>query len=169
MTGLRRPAAGILLCALGAAACRSSLPEERRAPPPEDEQLARPPAATADVAAPSARGSRPQAPTDAEILAIVKKQIGDAGAACVEVRWDTSMRSAGDSVPAGPAVEKVPFDGYFVFVDLLPEANWGHPALYLFVAPGGQRVEAARGQFPPYADDYPPSFHKLTLGTCRRR
>ena len=60
----------------------------------------------------------------------------------------------------------MPFDGYFVFVDLKPEANWGHPTLYLMVSDDGAQVDVARAEFPPYASAYPPTFHKLTRGEC---
>ncbi len=164
-----REAARLAACVAlaGSAAChgpspgpfpeeRRPLPEERK-PPPE----VRPPV-------PEQRPA-PAALTDAAVVAIVEKQLGDAGAGCREVRWDTALRPAGATVPDGPGERTMPFDGYFVFVDLMPEANWGHPALYLLVTSDGRRVEVAHREFPPYADDYPASFRKLTIGACGHR
>jgi hypothetical protein len=38
----------------------------------------------------------------------------------------------------------MPFDGYFVFIDLLPQANWSHPARVLLVRANGEQTLARR-------------------------
>ena len=104
--------------------------------------------------------------TDADITAIVRRHLDKAQVTPCEVRWDTALRGEGEIVQAGPAEQPMPFEGHLVFVDLQPEANWGHPVLYLFVTPDGRRVEVAQGQFPPYFEGYPASFRTLTLGAA---
>ena len=56
-----------------------------------------------------------------------------------------------------------PSRGTFVFVDLNPEANWGHPTLYVFVSLDGEQVQVVRREFPPYSGAYPASFRTFTL------
>ncbi len=102
--------------------------------------------------------------TDADIEAAVKKHVDAAEAARCEVHWDTALKAAGAMVPDGQGEREMPFDGYFVFVDLLPEANWGHPTLYLLVDAAGHRVEVAHRELPPYFEGYPATFRKLSLG-----
>jgi len=55
----------------------------------------------------------------------------------------------------------MPFDGYFVFIDLLPQANWGHPARCLLIRSDGAEVQATDVHFPP--DLGPDGYRTLVI------
>jgi hypothetical protein len=97
---------------------------------------------------------------DADIERVVRAMTHEKR--CV-VHWDGALRATGEQVPGVPLDWPMPFTGHFVFVDLAPEANWGHPALYLAVSPDGGRVESVAREFPPFAGDYPPSFRTFRI------
>ena len=74
------------------------------------------------------------------------------------IYWDRRVLHAGD--PVGPAVpaRRAPFDCTLVFVDLMPDRNWAHPVLYLFVDLDTGRCEIEQDSFPPYLDEQPETF-----------
>ncbi|UFS69808.1 hypothetical protein LPW11_18200 [Geomonas sp. RF6] len=57
----------------------------------------------------------------------------------------------------------MPFDGYYVFVDLMPKANWGHPAFSLLISSDGNKTQLFHTEFPPHLDDYPETYRELML------
>ena len=77
--------------------------------------------------------------------------------------WDTTPRKTGEDVLVGRKTMVMPFDGYFVFADLLPLANWGHPARCLLISSDGEEVQAFEAEFPPYLGFYPDSYRELRL------
>jgi hypothetical protein len=98
------------------------------------------------------------------IAALVRSRLTEREAASSIVRWDTVPKRAGEALRLGRDEHEMPFDGYFVFVDLLPMANWAHPARALLIDSEGERVEAVEVRFPPFADAaYPPSFRVVDL------
>jgi len=55
----------------------------------------------------------------------------------------------------------MPFVGYFVFVDLEPMNNWGHPALGIFVSRDGTQIDTKELRFPPFFGECPPHYRQL--------
>jgi len=50
---------------------------------------------------------------------------------------------------------KMPFDGYILFIDKEPKANWGHPTLYYLINSKSFEVQIIKNaEFPPYSGDY---------------
>lgn len=99
------------------------------------------------------------------ILAIAAEHLSAEEAAGAAVRWDTQPRRAGERIRLGPQEQSMPFDGYFVFIDLAPMMNWSHPARVLMIAEDGGDVVAHEASFPPFPDRaYPESFRILRLG-----
>ncbi|MFW9866513.1 MAG: hypothetical protein ACFFEN_10500 [Candidatus Thorarchaeota archaeon] len=60
---------------------------------------------------------------------------------------------------------KIPFDGYLLFIDKEPKANWGHPTLYYLINSESMEVKVIKNaEFPPYFDYYQsPSTFKVLL------
>ena len=80
------------------------------------------------------------------------------------IHWDTTLKKRGDAISLGQRQLFMPFDGYFVFIDLVPQANWGHPARCLLVRADCQEVQHLDVSFPPHIGTYPDSFRTLSLG-----
>ena len=103
-----------------------------------------------------------------KIAALVRSRLNDREAETAIVRWDSEPRRAGEPLRLGPNRFDMPFDGHFVFVDLLPQANWGHPARVLLIDGEGDRVESFDVRFPPFPDAaYPPSFRIVDVSATR--
>jgi hypothetical protein len=72
--------------------------------------------------------------------------------------------------PAGSVIEidgeeKQLFSPVMVaFVDLKPEANWGHDCRYLFVDPETGELQTAVAQFPPFLRDVPETLQVIWKG-----
>lgn len=79
------------------------------------------------------------------------------------IHWDTKPRAHGDPVLVGRSEQLMPFDGYYVFIDLQPEANWGHAARCLLISSDGIEVRTRDVQFPPHLGFYPDSYSTLRL------
>lgn len=71
--------------------------------------------------------------------------------------WNQTLFRKGDNIHAGQREHTFPFCGYHVFVDLMPQANWGHPVLHLFIDEYLENVKVIKDQFPPWFDDLPES------------
>lgn len=98
-----------------------------------------------------------------DIAAIVRAHLSAREAASSIVRVDMTPRPAGATLQLGPKRYEMPFDGYFVFVDLLPQANWSHRARVLLVGHGAD-IETFDVGFPPFPDAaYPPNFKIIDL------
>ena len=101
--------------------------------------------------------------SEADILAISRQHVEAPRQADCQIHWDTRPRAAAEPVVLGRNEQPMPFDGYFVFIDLLPQANWGHPARCLLIRSDGGEVQSHDVEFPPHFGDYPPSFRTLRL------
>lgn len=78
--------------------------------------------------------------------------------------WESIPRKAGERIQAGPTSIQMPFDGYHVFVDLHPGANWSHPALSILVPEEEeQEIQVVQISFPPFPGDPEPPYIKLEL------
>mgnify|MGYP006335658803 CR=1 FL=1 len=100
---------------------------------------------------------------EAAIVAIARRHVEQNAWTQSVVRWDRTLRSAGDLVRVDRSQRSMPFAGYLVFIDLVPQANWGHPARSLLISADGAQVQAFDVQFPPYLDDYPEAYLTLAL------
>lgn len=98
-----------------------------------------------------------------DMLSIIRQHVEAARQADCLIHWDTRPRTAGEPVVLGRKGQSMPFDGYFVFIDLLPQANWGHPARCLLIRLDGGEVQSHEVEFPPHVGDYPPSYRTLRL------
>jgi hypothetical protein len=74
---------------------------------------------------------------------------------------DTQLKDGGVGIQLGKREVTMPFRGYFLFVDLLPMANWGHPALGVFLSETGDQVMAVPTEFPPFFGDPPATYRQL--------
>jgi len=101
---------------------------------------------------------------DAVILARLKPLIPQERQAEAVVYLDTQIKADGDLIQLGRRQVAMPFRGYFIFVDLLPIANWGHPALGVFLSETGDQVTSVPTNFPPFFGDPPATYRKLSLG-----
>jgi hypothetical protein len=101
---------------------------------------------------------------DAVILARLKPLIPQERQAEAVVYLDTRIKADGDLIQLGKRQVAMPFRGYFIFVDLLPIANWGHPALGVFLSETGDQVTSVPTNFPPFFGDPPATYRKLSLG-----
>lgn len=66
------------------------------------------------------------------------------------VYLDSEEISAGASVQVGRKTVEAPWDAYMSFVDLRPEANWGHDCRYLLVNRRTGEVKSYAASFPPF-------------------
>jgi hypothetical protein len=99
-----------------------------------------------------------------QVAAIVRSRLSDEEATKAIVRWDTTPKRAGEALRFGPRQYEMPFDGYFVFVDLVPLANWSHPARVVLIGRDDGSVETLDVSFPPFPDAaYPPRFRLVEL------
>lgn len=98
-----------------------------------------------------------------DIIAIARQHVAaDRRANCV-IHWATTPKRTGDPVLVGRNEQPMPFDGYFVFIDLMPQANWGHPARCLLIRSDGAQVQATDVQFPPHLGSYPDCYRTLVI------
>ncbi len=93
------------------------------------------------------------------ILEIVNKNLKDSEKAKAIIYWNKDMLSAGQTVKMGRKKVQMPFNGYMIYVDLEPQANWGHPVLYLLINPEKDvDHQVIKGEFPPFTDSKPKNF-----------
>lgn len=92
------------------------------------------------------------------VFALVMKNLPQEQTRRSLIFWDRRILKKGQ--PAGPTVPSVvaPFDCTVVFADLAPDANWAHPARYLFINPDTGRCVIEAAAFPPYLDDPPQTY-----------
>ena len=79
------------------------------------------------------------------------------------VYLDTRMKEKGERLAMGNREYAAPFEGYFIFADLMPGANWGHPAKGIFVSPEGDEVHSIDMEFPPFFGEPPESYRKISI------
>ncbi|MEO5329630.1 MAG: hypothetical protein H7829_15475 [Magnetococcus sp. THC-1_WYH] len=79
------------------------------------------------------------------------------------VYLDTQLKMPGESIALGRQTFVVPFVGYFVFIDLMPIANWGHPAMGVLLAEKGEDVFVVQCEFPPFFGNPPETIRQVPL------
>ncbi len=101
--------------------------------------------------------------SDEEIIALLKPVIPKEQIAEAKIYLDTELKESGEIVSIGRKAYPMPFAGYFIFIDLMPMANWGHPALGVFVNQEEKRVVTIESEFPPFFGDPPSTYRRLFL------
>jgi hypothetical protein len=76
---------------------------------------------------------------------------------------DTGIKGAGDPVRIGLREVAMPFRGFVVFVDLMPNANWGHRVAYFLVSEDLGKCLRFDEQFPPFGAEVPDHWRALRL------
>jgi hypothetical protein len=77
---------------------------------------------------------------------------------------DRDLKRASDPVSVGDVVIDVPWESHIVFVDLEPEANWGHACAYLAIRFDGDDVIEFTARMPPFMKAEASSFRLLWCG-----
>jgi hypothetical protein len=92
------------------------------------------------------------------VLSIVLRGLTSQEKLKCRVILDTIPKTRGESVQVGRREMRMPNDGYFVFVDLIPDANWGHAVAYFLIDSETGAFERIDDQFPPFSGDPPDEF-----------
>jgi hypothetical protein len=66
--------------------------------------------------------------------------------------WNKRIVLEGEEIRAGLQVFQMPFDGFVVFVDLAPHANWAHPTVFILVSSKTLEAKTVESSFPPLMD-----------------
>jgi hypothetical protein len=100
---------------------------------------------------------------DTVLAALVHRNVPPKDVKDCRVFYDTAIKDAGDPVRIGLRELPMPFRGIRVFVDLMPNANWGHRVVYLLASPDLTRFVRYEDQFPPFSGDVPDHWRALSL------
>jgi hypothetical protein len=100
---------------------------------------------------------------DHVLTALVQRNISPEDAKDCRVYYDTEIKEAGEPVRIGLREVPMPFRGMRVFVDLMPNANWGHRVAYLLASQDLTRCVRYDEQFPPFSGDVPDHWRPLML------
>lgn len=79
---------------------------------------------------------------------------------CV-VLLDTRLRRRGEVMRLGARELTLPADSLDVFVDLMPQANWGHPAAHVLIDAHSGSYRREDVSFPPVGVDTPERFVEI--------
>lgn len=97
------------------------------------------------------------------LMELVQRNLSPQDAKDCRVYYDTEIKDAGDPVRIGLREVHMPFRGVRVFVDLMPNANWGHRVAYLLANQDFTQCVRYEDQFPPFSGDVPDHWHALPL------
>jgi hypothetical protein len=100
---------------------------------------------------------------DHALMELVQRNLSPQEAKDCRVYYDTEIKDAGKPVRIGLREMPMPFRGVRVFVDLMPNANWGHRVAYLFVSQDLMHCVRYEDQFPPFSSDVPAHWRALPL------
>lgn len=100
---------------------------------------------------------------NSQIIARIKPLIPKERYSEAVVYLDTQRKVPGESIALGRQELVVPFVGYFVFIDLMPIANWGHPALGVLLAEKGEDLFVIHCEFPPFFGTLPETIRQVPL------
>lgn len=95
------------------------------------------------------------------IFEILKKNISMDEIEKSIIIWNKSVLKKGALIRIGKKNIEMPFDGYLLFIDLEPKANWGHYVLYILINSSNQESKTLKEQFPPFFEEYPSEFRVL--------
>jgi hypothetical protein len=100
---------------------------------------------------------------DTALAAVVYRHIPAVDVKVCRVYYDAEIKDMGDLVRVGLHEVRMPFRGIQVFVDLMPNANWGHHVTYLLVSDDLTQCVPYQEQFPPFSGDVPDRWRELAL------
>ncbi|MDD1620349.1 MAG: hypothetical protein LUQ11_02625 [Methylococcaceae bacterium] len=101
---------------------------------------------------------------DQHILNKVRDRLGADRLETAIVYMDSEPKRAGERVSVTDNVIDMPWDGYIVFIDLEPKANWGHACEYLAIRLNGDEVIELAAQMPPFLKAETSAFRLLWRG-----
>jgi hypothetical protein len=96
------------------------------------------------------------------VLELVHRNLSVGDPKNYRVYYDTEVKDAGQSVRVGLRDVPMPFRGFRVFLDLVPNANWGHQVAYLLASEDLTKCIRYNDQFPPFGGDAPANWRPLT-------
>ncbi len=100
-----------------------------------------------------------------QLAAVARDSLSEPELQTSVVYLDKRIYEAGDEVPFNRGTRVVDSSVVLAFVDLQPEANWSHPARYLFIEPDTGTIEQIEGNFfPPYRSPIPETFRLAWQG-----
>jgi hypothetical protein len=85
----------------------------------------------------------------------------------VLVLLDPQLKPLGSKIRVGLGELQMPVNGFYVFADLQPMANWGHPVTYFLIDAETGKFVQMNQQFPPFDGGAPSNF--LTLFDSRKK
>jgi hypothetical protein len=100
---------------------------------------------------------------DHALIDLVRGHLSSQDAKECRAFYDAEIKDAGDTVRIGLREVPMPFRGVRVFVDLMPNANWGHRVTYLLVSQDLTHCVQYEDQFPPFSGDPPDHWQALPL------
>lgn len=77
---------------------------------------------------------------------------------------DRNPIRAGARAQFGDALIEAPWDAHIAFVDLEPQANWGHACCYLALRQGGDEIIEVAARMPPFLKAETATFRLLWRG-----
>jgi hypothetical protein len=98
---------------------------------------------------------------DKALMELVRRNLSPQDTENFRVYYDTEVKNEGDPVRIGLREVPMPFRGVRVFVDLMPNANWGHRVAYLLASPDLKHCVRYEEQFPPFGADVPDEWRAL--------
>jgi hypothetical protein len=87
-----------------------------------------------------------------EILTLVSKHISEDQIKMSIIYLNKEILKAKTQIRIGNVYKTMPFDGYRIFIDLEPKANWSHSALYLLTDIQMQQTEVFKSNSPPWEE-----------------
>ena len=100
---------------------------------------------------------------DRALREFVQRNLSPQDAKDCRVYCDTEIKDAGTPVRIGLREVSMPFRGVRVFVDLMPNANWGHRVAYLLASQDLTHCVRYDEQFPPFSGDVPDHWQTVPL------
>ena len=98
------------------------------------------------------------------ILDKVRDHLGPAQLETVIVYLDQDLKHTGEQVSFGNVNVTLPWEGYIVFVDLDPKANWGHACSYFVIGQDSHEFLEIAAEMPPFLKAEASSFNLLNRG-----
>ena len=68
----------------------------------------------------------------------------------VTVYLDERPLMTGEVIETGAKPVKAGEASHLIFIDLVPQANWGHPCLYILIGADGKELARQDGTMPPF-------------------
>jgi len=90
-----------------------------------------------------------------EVITIITPFLSESEFTHALVYWNTACLAPGDSVCIGNRDLAITEPGMWVFMDLMPEANWAHPCRYLLITLADRSVTPIEGHLPPFRGGIP--------------